>query len=198
MFILAEEEVILWVTSDLVGTTTVQSTSEVVETTTTVSDSAIPVALISRTQDELDDSHITETTYEECKGDFCVVVGIFLFVNDSFEERINVLSKLQDVSPPKEKKSRKRGLVWQYFSPTEQERAQCSFCPAVISFKGKSTNNLLRHLRTKHSDTPTVKQERIENFQSEDGSTYYILSTPDQLQLTSNDDSFQVKYRSKN
>ena len=81
-YFIAEEEVILWVTSDLVGTTSVQS-SEVVETTT-VSDSAIPVALISRAHDELAEAHITETTYEECKGEFCVVVWTVIFSYTEF------------------------------------------------------------------------------------------------------------------
>lgn len=64
---------ILWVTSDLCGSTSVQQ-SPVVETTT-VSGSAIPVALISRNQDDLTDGNITETTFEACKEEYCIVVS---------------------------------------------------------------------------------------------------------------------------
>lgn len=75
--------------------------------------------------------------------------------------------------------------MWNYFVPTVQDRAQCTFCSTEISYKGKSTNNLLRHLRTKHSEmngmnieTQDVIERKIESCVAEDGSTYYVLSTP--------------------
>lgn len=46
-----------------------------------------------------------------------------------------------------------------------EERARCGVCGAVISFKGGSTGNLLRHLKTKHSEidlTPPAKVEEPE------------------------------------
>lgn len=46
-----------------------------------------------------------------------------------------------------------------------EERAKCGVCSAVISFKGGSTGNLLRHLKTKHSEldlTPPEKKEEYE------------------------------------
>ena len=45
---------------------------------------------------------------------------------------------------------RKRGLVWNYFAPLEDEKAKCITCPAVISYKRGSTSNLLRHMKKKH------------------------------------------------
>lgn len=79
--------------------------------------------------------------------------------------------------------------------PTEQDRAQCTFCSTVISYKGKSTNNLLRHLRTKHSENPAKENSKYENFQSEDGSTYYVLSTSDQIHSENSNSSFQVSIK---
>lgn len=46
------------------------------------------------------------------------------------------------------------------------ERAKCNFCHVLISFKGGSTGNLLRHLKTKHTDidlTPPAKKEESES-----------------------------------
>lgn len=85
-----------------------------------------------------------------------------------------------DVSVSKDKKPKRRGVVWNYFIPTTQDRAQCTFCSADISYKGKSTNNLLRHLRTKHADLTKNEtlETKIESCTTEDGSTYYVLSTP--------------------
>ena len=70
--------------------------------------------------------------------------------------------------------------------PTVPDRAQCNFCSTEISYKGKSTNNLLRHLRTKHADLGAVPagdnseivESKIESCVAEDGSTYYVLSAP--------------------
>lgn len=86
----------------------------------------------------------------------------------------------EEISSVKEKKSRRRGIVWNYFIPTLPDRAQCSFCSADISYKGKSTNNLLRHLRTKHSENSKTESSdhKVESCLSESGSTYYVLSTP--------------------
>lgn len=72
---LAEEEVILWVTSDLCSSSSVSTTP--VEGT--VSASAIPVTLI-RSSDDLSEEHLVDTIqYEESKEDYCVMVSISIF-----------------------------------------------------------------------------------------------------------------------
>lgn len=51
------------------------------------------------------------------------------------------------------------------------ERGKCGTCGALISFKGGSTGNLLRHLKTKHSEidlTPEKKEEPEPNVESEE------------------------------
>ncbi len=94
----------------------------------------------------------------------------------------------EEIINPIEKKPRKRGFVWNYFVPSLPDRAQCTFCSADISYKGKSTNNLLRHLRTKHSEMNAkneVVEQKVENCMSEDGSTYYLMSAPSSEQFQS-------------
>lgn len=64
---------------------------------------------------------------------------------------------------------RKRGLVWNHFAPLEDEKAKCSSCPAVISYKRGSTSNLLRHMKKKHPeidvhDEDPLKEEDITNI----------------------------------
>lgn len=85
--------------------------------------------------------------------------------------------------------------MWNYFIPTVPDRAQCTFCSADISYKGKSTNNLLRHLRTKHEEITKdgTFEAKIESCTTEDGSTYYVLSAPAEQppSPTRSDSSFQ-------
>lgn len=63
------------------------------------------------------------------------------------------------------KERKKSAVAWNYFTMENEERARCGTCGAMISFKGGSTGNLLRHLKTKHSEldlTPPVKIEEPE------------------------------------
>lgn len=71
------------------------------------------------------------------------------------------------------RKMRKRGLVWNHFAPLEDERAKCSVCPAVISYKRGSTSNLLRHMKKKHPevdvhDEDSLKTEFVEEASEDD------------------------------
>ncbi|KAK0137887.1 Zinc finger BED domain-containing protein 4 [Merluccius polli] len=50
---------------------------------------------------------------------------------------------------------RKKSAVWNYFSQSGQSGI-CNICKANISFKGGSTANLQRHLKTRH---PGVRRE---------------------------------------
>lgn len=176
-------------TSDLCGSTTVSSTPV---DTTTVGGSAIPVALISRPTDDLETATITDGTFDEhqeycvSKEEYCLVVSngvscrcVIGVMGVDLTVCAPIFQEDEITAEPKEKKSRRRGAVWNYFEPTEPDRAQCSFCGTVISYKGKSTNNLLRHLRTKHAEKHVKENvQEVESCMAEDGSTYYVLSAP--------------------
>lgn len=47
---------------------------------------------------------------------------------------------------------KRRGGVWKFFSINSKKQARCKLCLTVISFKGGSTTNLLRHMKSRHSD----------------------------------------------
>lgn len=58
------------------------------------------------------------------------------------------------------------------------ERAKCNICEVFISFKGGSTGNLLRHLKTKHTEidlTPTVKKEDSECEESKEETNFDVV-----------------------
>ncbi|XP_073412762.1 zinc finger BED domain-containing protein 4-like [Dendrobates tinctorius] len=50
--------------------------------------------------------------------------------------------------------SRKRSSIWIHFHILSNIKAECKICNAKLSYRGGSTNNLHRHVRTVH---PTVK-----------------------------------------
>ncbi|XP_075222067.1 bedwarfed [Lycorma delicatula] len=45
----------------------------------------------------------------------------------------------------------KKSIVWNYFEEVEYGIAKCFMCSKVLSFRGGGTNNLMRHLRCRHS-----------------------------------------------
>lgn len=49
--------------------------------------------------------------------------------------------------------SRKRSDVWMSFEQLPNSKAKCNFCSQLISYKGGSTFNLTRHLKSKHLST---------------------------------------------
>lgn len=61
--------------------------------------------------------------------------------------------------------NRKKSWVWKYFIRMSSIIYRCKICEAVLSIKGCNTNNMNRHVRTKH---PTVYQlEMDEKRQAE-------------------------------
>ncbi|XP_013184371.1 uncharacterized protein LOC106130146 isoform X2 [Amyelois transitella] len=46
--------------------------------------------------------------------------------------------------------NRKRSWVWKYFEKVSHIMYRCVFCNVILSIKGCNTNNLNRHIRTKH------------------------------------------------
>ena len=54
--------------------------------------------------------------------------------------------------------SSKRSAVWNSFQEKDEQRAKCNFCSANLSFKGGSTQNLVRHL---HTIFPRVHHSRM-------------------------------------
>jgi len=66
------------------------------------------------------------------------------------------------------------------------ERAKCGTCCALISFKGGSTGNLLRHLKTKHSEidlTPPVKVEEVDQSADEEEEEQLAFETIENKEL---------------
>ncbi|KAL0881453.1 hypothetical protein ABMA27_001316 [Loxostege sticticalis] len=88
-------------------------------------------------------------------------------ITEKFEENDSHLV----VIPPKKKvqrresENRKKSWVWKYFIRMSSIIYRCKICEAVLSIKGCNTNNMNRHVRTKH---PTVYQlEMDEKRQAE-------------------------------
>ncbi|XP_053605164.1 uncharacterized protein LOC128672208 [Plodia interpunctella] len=55
--------------------------------------------------------------------------------------------------------NRKRSWVWKYFEKVSNIMYRCRFCNAILSIKGCNTNNLNRHMRTKHTKTFQLEME---------------------------------------
>lgn len=51
---------------------------------------------------------------------------------------------------------KKKSLVWNYFSDTGSGMAKCNFCSKKMSYKGGSTFNLNRHLKSQHPSSSVV------------------------------------------
>lgn len=49
--------------------------------------------------------------------------------------------------------SQKRSDIWNYFTITTKDKAKCTLCNTVYSYKGGTTSNLKKHLSSKH---PTI------------------------------------------
>lgn len=46
--------------------------------------------------------------------------------------------------------NKKRSSIWSYFKENGNNKATCTFCSLQLSYKGGSTYNLTRHVKTKH------------------------------------------------
>ncbi|XP_046967229.1 uncharacterized protein LOC124535174 isoform X2 [Vanessa cardui] len=73
---------------------------------------------------------------------------------------------MQYVLVPRKKKmkrtyefSRKRSWVWKYFERLTSIIYRCNLCSVVLSIKGCNTNNMNRHVRTRH---PSVYKSEVE------------------------------------
>ncbi|CAF4819560.1 unnamed protein product [Pieris macdunnoughi] len=53
------------------------------------------------------------------------------------------------------KYNRKRSWVWKYFVQMTKTIYRCSLCNVVLSIKGSNSNNMNRHIRTRHFSTYT-------------------------------------------
>ncbi|XP_063635398.1 uncharacterized protein LOC134806068 isoform X1 [Cydia splendana] len=74
------------------------------------------------------------------------------------------LSNVQYVLIPRKRKykrdheTRKRSWVWKYFDKLSTIIFRCNICNVVLSIKGCNTNNMNRHVRTRH---PNVYQVEV-------------------------------------
>ncbi|CAG9580014.1 unnamed protein product [Danaus chrysippus] len=78
----------------------------------------------------------------------------------------DLISNMQYVLVPRKKKlkksyefSRKRSWVWKYFDKLTNIIYRCNLCNVVLSIKGCNTNNMNRHVRTRH---PGVYKSEVE------------------------------------
>ncbi|CAH2040243.1 unnamed protein product, partial [Iphiclides podalirius] len=85
------------------------------------------------------------------------------------EDESNV--DMQYVLIPRKKKrdyaaeNRRRSWVWKYFNKLSNIIYRCNLCSVVLSIKGCNTNNMNRHVRTRH---PTVYKSEIERKKDSD------------------------------
>lgn len=106
--------------------------------------------------------------------------------------------------------AKKRSLVWNYFNEASSTKAICTICKTSISFKGGSTANLLRHLKTKHvtvqlTQARLVEEEEIGAARSDtaelasssaaSGSVSTTSSAPDVTPTTSGAPDVTVRHR---
>ncbi|CAG4933990.1 unnamed protein product [Parnassius apollo] len=80
------------------------------------------------------------------------------------------VADMQYVLIPKKKKSdsaenRRRSWVWKYFNKLSNIIYRCNLCSVVLSIKGCNTNNMNRHVRTRH---PSVYKSEIERKKDSD------------------------------
>lgn len=57
--------------------------------------------------------------------------------------------------------NRKRNNVWYHYSIVQNDIAKCNICSEKVSFSGRSTDNLLRHLKTKHPTVPLQRNVQV-------------------------------------
>lgn len=62
--------------------------------------------------------------------------------------------------------TRKKSAIWNFFNPSGDTSAVCTTCKATISFKGGSTANLHRHLKSRH---PTLQLAEVRRGQEGTG-----------------------------
>jgi len=75
--------------------------------------------------------------------------------------------------------NRKRSAVWNHFTVESLTIAKCSYCDrddGRVSYSGRSTSNLMRHLKTKHVRVP-IKKTRMVNDENIDGPSNVPAST---------------------
>ncbi|XP_039750847.1 uncharacterized protein LOC120627068 [Pararge aegeria] len=92
----------------------------------------------------------------------CEVTGDMIKVEQKSDNDENFM-----LVPSKMKKNkmscefgRKRSWVWKYFDKLTNIIYRCNLCHVVLSIKGCNTNNMNRHVRTKH---PSVFKAEVEN-----------------------------------
>lgn len=67
--------------------------------------------------------------------------------------------------------TQKKSPIWVHFSELGGEKAKCNLCQNVYSYKGGTTGNLRKHLRTKHP-TLVIEETVVEKRQWETASKY--------------------------
>ncbi|XP_034828444.1 uncharacterized protein [Maniola hyperantus] len=124
----------------------------------------------------------------------CEVTGEMVTVEQKPEEDDNFL-----LMPSKKKRrnkiscefGRKRSWVWKYFDKLTNIIYRCNLCNAVLSIKGCNTNNMNRHVRTRH---PGIYKAEIEN-KHDDTTTKCDIDFVDFVDLgqKKNDDFIKTK-----
>jgi len=67
---------------------------------------------------------------------------------------------------PPRKKLRKRGRVWNHFTPVAKDRAKCCICGLIVAYPKGSTTNLLRHMKKRHSSVDLSKEKPFNKYLS--------------------------------
>lgn len=60
--------------------------------------------------------------------------------------------------------SRTKSFIWNNFTKISSDRAKCDICATILSVRGGSTTNLIRHVKTKHPGVDLVNLKKRVSF----------------------------------
>ncbi|CAK1543861.1 unnamed protein product [Leptosia nina] len=77
----------------------------------------------------------------------------------------------------KQEYHRKRSWVWKYFEQLTKTIYRCNICTAVLSIKGSNSNNMNRHIRTRHLSiyTSETRKKSLEDKASDSVSSSKVV-----------------------
>ncbi|XP_028174343.1 uncharacterized protein LOC135076973 [Ostrinia nubilalis] len=79
--------------------------------------------------------------------------------DETMDSHLVVMPAAKKKTQRRESETRRKSWVWKYFIRISNIIYRCKICEAVLSIKGCNTNNMNRHVRTKH---PTVFQMEMD------------------------------------
>ncbi|CAH0399056.1 unnamed protein product [Chilo suppressalis] len=103
-----------------------------------------------------------------------VIIGEVCEAESEETEKVTIIK--HDADEPKilkkkirrESEMRKKSWVWKYFDPLSDIMYRCRLCNSILSIKGCNTNNMNRHVRTKHPSVfeAEMSQKKLQDLDS--------------------------------